>query len=337
MTAIAYDRPVKNLIAGLDATGHVTHTQHRKTKVTIHHNGGRLSHEGVLSVWQSRPASAHFNVDAGGTVAQYVRVNEYAWATGSTAGNQSSISIEMCNETVGPEWRVSETTWRSAARLAGWLFARVIGTRPNHDNLVRHKSWSATACPGPHMDGQWNAFVGAAQSAYDSFAGGGTPTTPPPSGGGGRKSVSQLADEVIAGHWGNGPDRVHRLNAAGYDYHAVQAEVNRKLGGGGSAPAPGKSVQQLADEVLRGEWGNDPDRRNRLQAAGHDASAVQAEVNRRLGGGAPSAGPAPDLRTVAAQVIRGEWGNGDERRRRLQAAGYNYDQVQAQVNRQLGL
>lgn len=172
MTTIAYDRPVKDLIAGLDATEHVTHTQHRKTHVTLHHNGGRLSHEGVLSVWQTRPASAHFDIDAAGAAAQYVRVAEYAWATGSTDGNQRSISIEMCNETVGPDWRVSETTWRSAARLAGWLFARVIGVRPTRDNLVRHKYWSATSCAGPHIDAVYEQILAAAQGYYDMFISG---------------------------------------------------------------------------------------------------------------------------------------------------------------------
>lgn len=39
---------------------------------------------------------------------------------------------------------------------------------------------------------------------------------------------------------------------------------------------------------------------------------------------------------VATQVIRGSWGNGDERRRRLTDQGYNYDEVQAEVERQLG-
>lgn len=44
---------------------------------------------------------------------------------------------------------------------------------------------------------------------------------------GDRKTVAQLAAEVWAGLWGNGRDRAARLTAAGYDYPAVQAEVNR--------------------------------------------------------------------------------------------------------------
>lgn len=44
-----------------------------------------------------------------------------------------------------------------------------------------------------------------------------------------KKSVTELAREVIAGKWGNGTERKTRLTAAGYDYAAVQAEVNRLL------------------------------------------------------------------------------------------------------------
>ena len=178
MPTIAYDKSVKNLIAGLNATGHVTHTTHRKTKVTLHHNAARLSHEGVLQVWQTRPASAHFDVDGYGAVAQYVNVNEYAWATGTTVGNQESISIEMANSGVGGNWPVADATRLEAARLAGWLFARVIGVRPSSGNLVPHHYWKATACAGPYMDSVWSQTVQAAQQAYDQFTGHVVPQPP---------------------------------------------------------------------------------------------------------------------------------------------------------------
>lgn len=48
--------------------------------------------------------------------------------------------------------------------------------------------------------------------------------SPPP-----EKSVADLAAEVLAGEWGNGAERRERLTAAGYDYAAVQAEVNRRV------------------------------------------------------------------------------------------------------------
>src|SRR5688572_9215472 len=172
MSVIAYDLPVLDYIEALNRTGHVSHTQHRKTHVTLHHNGGRLSHGGVLSVWQVRPASAQFNVDAAGTIAQFVRVAEYAWACGSTLGNQCSISIEMCNLTLAPDWVVGEDTWRSAARLAGWLFARVIGYRPTREFLVQHETWSATTCAGPYIDKVYDQILALAQKWYDRFVSG---------------------------------------------------------------------------------------------------------------------------------------------------------------------
>lgn len=177
-TPIAYDQPVKNLIDALSATGHVTHKAYKKTSVTLHHNGGRLSHEGVLSVWQKRPASAHFDVDGKGAVCQYVKVNEYAWAVGNTEGNMRTISIEMANSATGGDWPVAEATWRSAARLAGWLFAKVIGERPSRDNFFYHHKWSATACAGPYMDKVYEQVLAAAVSAYEAFVRGMTPSAP---------------------------------------------------------------------------------------------------------------------------------------------------------------
>lgn len=91
------------------------------------------------------------------------------------------------------------------------------------------------------------------------------------------KSVEQLANEVIAGAWGNGSERKERLTAAGYDYNAVQNAVNAKL-----KPAR-KSNEQIANEVIAGKWGNGNDRKNRLQKAGYDANAIQSIVNNKMG------------------------------------------------------
>ena len=45
---------------------------------------------------------------------------------------------------------------------------------------------------------------------------------------------------------------------------------------------PGKTVDELAREVIRGLWGNGIDRRNRLTAAGYSYDAVQKRVNELL-------------------------------------------------------
>lgn len=72
-----------------------------------------------------------------------------------------------------------------------------------------------------------NVFYGDA-ATWDKYVGKSTstakPQTKPAS-----KTTDQLAEEVIAGQWGNGEDRKKRLTAAGYDYNAVQKVVNQKM------------------------------------------------------------------------------------------------------------
>lgn len=89
------------------------------------------------------------------------------------------------------------------------------------------------------------------------------------------KSITEVAQEVINGKWGNGEDRKNKLTAAGYNYSAVQKEVNRILTGK-------KTVTEIAKEVIAGKWGVGQKRKQRLLAAGYDYYAVQREVNRLL-------------------------------------------------------
>ena len=99
-------------------------------------------------------------------------------------------------------------------------------------------------------------------------------TSPTPTPAPVKKSNTEIADEVIAGKWGTGTDRKTKLQAAGYDYNAIQKIVNDKM-----AKPSKKSNEEIAKEVLAGKWGNGIDRKNKLQAAGYDYNAVQKIVN----------------------------------------------------------
>jgi len=153
-------------------------------------------------------------------------------------------------------------------------------------------------------------------------------------GGGGaapRKSNDVVAQEVIAGAWGNGQDRVNALAAAGYDYNAVQAIVNGKV----APAAPSRlSNEQVASQVIAGAWGNGDERRNRLTQAGYDYNAVQAIVNGAVGVGQTT----KSNDQVANEIIAGQgsWGNNPQRADKLRAAGFDPNAVQQLVNRKLG-
>ena len=96
------------------------------------------------------------------------------------------------------------------------------------------------------------------------------------------KSNEELANEVIAGKWGNGADRKTRLTNAGYDFSAIQDIVNEKLLGNKTSSKPSKTIEELAREVIRGDWGNGTDRKTRLTNAGYNYDAIQNRVNEIL-------------------------------------------------------
>ena len=147
------------------------------------------------------------------------------------------------------------------------------------------------------------------------------------------KKIEDVAKEVIQGKYGNGEDRKKALAAAGFDYDAVQAKVN-ELMGAAKTDAGGKTVEALAKEVMRGDWGNGQERIDKLTAAGYDYKAIQAKVNELMGAAKPAA-PAAGGKTieeVAKEVIQGKWGNGGDRKAALEKAGYDYNAVQAKVN-----
>jgi hypothetical protein len=93
-----------------------------------------------------------------------------------------------------------------------------------------------------------------------------------------KKTVDELAAEVIKGLWGDGEIRASKLTNAGYDYAAVQKKVNEML----KTPSK-KSNTVIADEVIDGKWGNGLTRRIKLKKAGYDPSAIQRIVNQLMG------------------------------------------------------
>lgn len=85
------------------------------------------------------------------------------------------------------------------------------------------------------------------------------------------------------------------------------------------------TIDEVARQVLAGEWGNGEERKAKLTAAGYSYVAVQSRVNEILA--------EDDIDRLARAVIRGEYGNGITRRVKL---GSKYAAVQKRVNEILG-
>jgi len=99
-----------------------------------------------------------------------------------------------------------------------------------------------------------------------------------------KKTIAQMADEIIRGLHGNGHEQ--RRKSLGIDkatYEKVRAEVNRRLTGKSTIKKPTKSISQMATEVIQGKHGNGHEQRRK--SLGIDKATyekVRAEVNRRL-------------------------------------------------------
>lgn len=111
---------------------------------------------------------------------------------------------------------------------------------------------------------------------------------------------------------------------------AAKGTANLSSTASTTTPSTSKTTEEVAKEAIAGKWGNGEDRKNRLTAAGYDYSAVQKKVNELMG--AKTTVPSKSIHELAREVIAGKWGNGEDRKNRLTAAGHNYSEIQNRVN-----
>ena len=115
-----------------------------------------------------------------------------------------------------------------------------------------------------------------------------------------------LIEEIIRGEWGNGDERANRLLNSGYNPVEVQTAVNRFL--------VGEDWENI----------NSEDNNNERKQKESNRNSNYTETGLRANN--------QNIDSIAAEVIQGDWGNGEERKERLEQAGYDYDAVQARVN-----
>lgn len=263
---------------------------------------------------EGQGASAHYFVDdITPEIYQSVAEGDTAWHAGDWQMNCRAIGIEVVS--AGEDFSATEV-----GKL-GWLVRRLMAKYGiGASGVIRHYDVTGKLCPAPYVAAsKWAALKARITGGGSS---GGT-TEAAPSG-----TVAELARRVIAGEFGNGDAR---RAALGSRYDEVQAEVNRILAGGsggGAAQAPAADdVDDLARRVIAGEFGNGAARK---AALGDRYAEVQARVNEMLGaGGSGGSSGGADVDALARAVIRGDYGNGAERKRRL---GSLYGAVQARVN-----
>ena len=113
-------------------------------RIVLHHNASTT--DVIPGVWQTRPASAHYQVTPN-AIRQCVDEANTAWAAGNWAMNLRSINIEHLNSTGAPNWDVADETEERSAALVADICKRN-GIPCDRGHIIKHSEVVATACPG---------------------------------------------------------------------------------------------------------------------------------------------------------------------------------------------
>ncbi len=267
---------------------------HKIDTITIHCMAGNLTIETCANVFapSSRQASSNYGVGTDGRIGCYVDENDRSWCSSNRANDMRAITIEVAND------GGADTGWHVSGVAMNSLIKLVadVCKRNNIKKLV----WS------DNKDDRINHRNGCNMTVHRDF-----------------KNKSCPGDYLMS------------------KMPYIASEVNKLLGASGDSTSSGvvpsnpthvKSIDEIAREVINGKWGTGSERKKRLEAAGYVYSAVQAKVNELCNKSSVKSPTKKSIDTVAREVIKGLWGNGNDRKARLEAAGYNYKEVQSKVN-----
>ena len=132
---------------------------HKIDTIVIHHMAGNLSVESCGEVFasSSRQASSNYGIDSNGRVGMYVKEENRSWCSSNREVDQRAITIEVANCSTGGEWPVSQKAYDKLIDLCVDICQRngikkLNFTGDRSGNLVMHKYYANTQCPGPYLE-----------------------------------------------------------------------------------------------------------------------------------------------------------------------------------------
>lgn len=282
---------------------------HKIDTVTIHCVVGQCSVETLGNVFAptSRQASSNYGVGVDGRIGMYVEEKDRSWCSSNAANDNRAITIEVASDTKEP-YAVNAKAYAALIDLLVDICKRngikelVWSTnkadRVNHKNgcnMTVHRDYANKSCPGTYL------YERHAQIASEVNKRLGSTNIKPepekPSGSSyrvqtGAFKVKANADAMLAKVKAKGFDTymvkvgdLYKIQVGAFKVKANAEAMMKKLQAAGfsafitTEEGAGKSVDELAREVLQGKWGNGAERKKRLEAAGYDYAAVQKKVN----------------------------------------------------------
>lgn len=198
---------------------------HKIDTITIHCVVGQCSVEslGALFAPTSRQGSSNYGIGADGRIGLYVDETDRSWCSSSRDNDNRAITIEVASDTK-PPYAVNDKAYASLIELCAdickrngikkllWKGDKSLVGKVDKQNMTVHRWFAATACPGEFLYERMGQIAEAVNVKL-----GHKPT----------KDIQAVAREVVDGKWGVGSARKKALEAAGYVYKEVQAEVDK--------------------------------------------------------------------------------------------------------------
>ena len=129
--------------------------------IVIHHMAGNLTVETCGNVFapRSRRASSNYGIGSDGRVGMYVEEKDRAWTTGNRI-DHSSVTIEVADDVIGNGWHSSDKAMNKLVELCADIcrrngIARLNYTGGKSGNLLMHKWYQATDCPGAYLESKF--------------------------------------------------------------------------------------------------------------------------------------------------------------------------------------
>ncbi len=148
--------------------------QHVIKQIVIHHNEGNLTTEGCWHTWQTREASAHYQVESSGTVGQLVYDSDTAWQAGNWVKNLDSIGIEHADApgSTAAHRYLTEAAINAGSKLVALLCLQYnLGIPEWGVNVIGHNEVTSTDSPASLGRGgsQHNEYISKARSWYEKI------------------------------------------------------------------------------------------------------------------------------------------------------------------------
>lgn len=277
---------------------------HKIDTVTIHCVVGQCSVETLGNIFAptSRQASCNYGIGADGRIGMYCEEKDRSWCSSNAANDNRAITIEVASDTKHP-YAVNAKAYAALIDLLVDICKR---------NGIPRLVWSTSKAD------RVNHKNGCNMTVHRDYA---------------NKSCP---GEYL------------------YSRHAqIASEVNKRLGSTDTRPQPEKVLYRVQTGAFRNKAGAEA-LLQQVKAKGFDTYMVKVNGLYKVQVGAFAqksnaiamaaklkaagfstyvvSGGGKPVEEIAREVLQGKWGNGADRKARLEAAGYDYAEVQAKVN-----